>query len=166
MLISQLIVSLALLVGGAALALRYGARSRQIGQQLVNDGVARNAADVNTVLLTGFFIGAVMVLQTAAQFIRFGDGPTDGVMVDNAEWLVPWRYVDFLREIGRHFKINEMIKQDSVRLRLEKEQGLSFLEFNYMLLQAYDFLELRRRYGCRLQMGGDGNKCRPRMADR
>lgn len=97
-----------------------------------------------------------------ARFIRFGDGPRDGLLLDNAEWLEPWRYVDFLREIGRHFRINEMLKQDSVKLRLEQEQGLSFLEFNYMLLQAYDFLELNRRHGCRLQMGGNdqwGNIC-------
>ncbi len=97
-----------------------------------------------------------------AHFVRFGDGPTDGLLLDNAAWLTPWKYVDFLREIGRHFRINEMLKQDSVRLRLEQEQGLSFLEFNYMLLQAYDFLELHRRHGCRLQMGGNdqwGNIC-------
>ena len=97
-----------------------------------------------------------------SHFLRFGDGPRDGLLLDNAEWLEPWRYVDFLRDIGRHFRINEMIKQDSVKLRLEQEQGLSFLEFNYMLLQAYDFLEMQRRHGCRLQMGGNdqwGNIC-------
>ena len=97
-----------------------------------------------------------------ARFIRFGDGPRDGLLLDNADWLEPWRYVDFLRDIGRHFRVNEMLKQDSVKLRLEQEQGLSFLEFNYMLLQAYDFLELNRRHGCRLQMGGNdqwGNIC-------
>jgi tyrosyl-tRNA synthetase len=97
-----------------------------------------------------------------ARFLRFGDGPRDGLLLDNATWLEPWRYVDFLRDIGRHFRINEMLKQDSVKLRLEQEQGLSFLEFNYLLLQAYDFLELNRRHGCRLQMGGNdqwGNIC-------
>lgn len=97
-----------------------------------------------------------------ARFLHFGDGPRDGLLLDNATWLEPWRYVDFLRDIGRHFRINEMLKQDSVKLRLEQEQGLSFLEFNYMLLQAYDFLELNRRQGCRLQMGGNdqwGNIC-------
>lgn len=100
--------------------------------------------------------------EQIGRFLRFGDGPSDALMLDNAEWLASWRYVDFLREIGRHFKINEMIKHDSVKLRLEQEQGLSFLEFNYMLLQAYDFLELYQRHGCRLQMGGRdqwGNIC-------
>ncbi|GLK55302.1 tyrosyl-tRNA synthetase [Methylopila capsulata] len=88
------------------------------------------------------------------QFMTFGDGPTDAVMVDNAEWLDKLEYVPFLREIGRHFSINRMLSFDSVKTRLEQEQPFSFLEFNYMILQAYDFLELSRRYGCRLQMGG------------
>ncbi|WP_020185225.1 tyrosine--tRNA ligase [Methylopila sp. 73B] len=88
------------------------------------------------------------------QFMTFGDGPTDAVMVDNAEWLDKLEYVPFLREIGRHFSINRMLSFDSVKTRLEQEQPFSFLEFNYMILQAYDFLELNRRYGCRLQMGG------------
>ncbi|MBI1239654.1 MAG: tyrosine--tRNA ligase [Alphaproteobacteria bacterium] len=88
------------------------------------------------------------------RFLTFGDGPSDAILVDNDEWLSELRYVPFLREIGRHFSVNTMIKMDSVRLRLEREQSLSFLEFNYMLLQAYDFVELARRYGCRLQMGG------------
>ncbi|MET1410745.1 tyrosine--tRNA ligase [Roseibium sp. HPY-6] len=88
------------------------------------------------------------------KLLRFGDGPTDAIMLDNADWLLKLNYVDFLREIGRHFSVNQMIQRDSVRLRLEREQHLSFLEFNYMLLQGYDFLELYRRTGCRLQMGG------------
>ncbi|WP_299481948.1 tyrosine--tRNA ligase [uncultured Roseibium sp.] len=88
------------------------------------------------------------------KLLHFGDGPTDAVMLDNADWLLKLNYVDFLREIGRHFSVNQMIQRDSVRLRLEREQHLSFLEFNYMLLQGYDFLELYRRTGCRLQMGG------------
>ncbi|CTQ54851.1 Tyrosine--tRNA ligase [Roseibium album] len=88
------------------------------------------------------------------KLLTFGDGPTDAVMVDNADWLMKLNYVDFLREIGRHFSVNQMIQRDSVRLRLEREQHLSFLEFNYMLLQGYDYLELFRRTGCRLQMGG------------
>lgn len=88
------------------------------------------------------------------KLLRFGDGPCDALMLDNAEWLLKLNYVDFLREIGRHFSVNQMIQRDSVRLRLEREQHLSFLEFNYMLLQGYDYLELYRRTGCRLQMGG------------
>jgi tyrosyl-tRNA synthetase len=88
------------------------------------------------------------------RFLTFGDGPTDAVMVDNADWLDTLEYVPFLRDIGKHFTINRMLTFDSVKLRLEREQPLTFLEFNYMILQAYDFLELSRRNGCRLQMGG------------
>jgi tyrosyl-tRNA synthetase len=89
-----------------------------------------------------------------ARFLTFGDGPTDAVMVDNAEWLDKLGYVQFLREYGVHFTINRMLTFDSVKLRLEREQPLTFLEFNYMLMQAADFLELERRYGCLLQLGG------------
>jgi tyrosyl-tRNA synthetase len=88
------------------------------------------------------------------KFLRFGDGPTDAVMVNNAEWLDRLEYIAFLRDYGRHFSVNRMLSFDSVKLRLDREQPLSFLEFNYMVLQAYDFVELGRRYGCRLQMGG------------
>jgi tyrosyl-tRNA synthetase len=88
------------------------------------------------------------------RFLAFGDGPTDAIMVDNADWLDQLPYIPFLRDIGRHFSVNRMITMDSVKLRLEREQPLSFLEFNYMILQAYDFVELYRRFGCRLQMGG------------
>ncbi len=87
-------------------------------------------------------------------FLTFGDGPADAVMVNNAEWLDGLQYIDFLREVGRHFTINRMLTFDSVKLRLDREQPMTFLEFNYMILQAYDFLELSRRAGCRLQMGG------------
>ncbi|MEO1328042.1 MAG: tyrosine--tRNA ligase [Pseudomonadota bacterium] len=87
-------------------------------------------------------------------YLSFGDAPGDALMVDNAEWLDALGYIAFLRDYGRHFSVNRMLTFDSVRLRLDREQPLSFLEFNYMLLQAYDFLELARRYGCRLQMGG------------
>jgi tyrosyl-tRNA synthetase len=87
-------------------------------------------------------------------FLTFGDGPTDAVMVDNADWLDALDYIPFLRDVGPHFTINRMLTFDSVRLRLEREQPLTFLEFNYMILQAYDFLELSRRAGCRLQLGG------------
>ncbi|MXO64445.1 tyrosine--tRNA ligase [Altericroceibacterium endophyticum] len=88
------------------------------------------------------------------RFLTFGDGPSDAVMVDNAEWLDQLEYIPFLRDIGQHFSVNRMLSFDSVKLRLDREQSLSFLEFNYMILQAYDFLELSRRLKCRLQMGG------------
>ncbi|OJY68567.1 MAG: tyrosine--tRNA ligase [Sphingobium sp. 66-54] len=88
------------------------------------------------------------------RFLTFGDGPTDAIMLDNAEWLDALQYLPFLRDYGQHFSVNRMLSFDSVKLRLEREQSLSFLEFNYMILQAYDFLELSRRAGCRLQMGG------------
>lgn len=88
------------------------------------------------------------------KFINFGDGKTDALMVNNAEWLEKINYIEFLRDYGPHFSINRMLTMDSVRLRLEREQSLSFLEFNYMLLQAYDFLELYKRYGCAVQFGG------------
>ncbi len=94
------------------------------------------------------------ILKSFRRFLTFGDGPTDAIMVDNAEWLDKLEYVDFLREVGRHFSINRMLTMDSVKLRLERDQALSFLEFNYMILQAYDFVELYKRYGCRLQCGG------------
>jgi tyrosyl-tRNA synthetase len=92
--------------------------------------------------------------QVFAKFLKFGDGKTDALMVDNAEWLAPLNYIDFLRDVGRHFSVNRMLTMDSAKLRLDREQELSFIEFNYMLLQAYDFVELQRRYGCNLQMGG------------
>ncbi len=88
------------------------------------------------------------------QFLTFGDGPGDAVMVNNADWLDGLNYIAFLRDYGRHFSINRMLTFDSVKLRLEREHSLSFLEFNYMILQAYDFVELARRHGCILQMGG------------
>jgi tyrosyl-tRNA synthetase len=88
------------------------------------------------------------------RFLTFGDGPTDAVMVDNADWLDKLEYIPFLREVGVHFSVNRMLSFDSVKLRLDREQSLSFLEFNYMILQAYDFMELAKRSGCRLQMGG------------
>ncbi|PDT09174.1 tyrosine--tRNA ligase [Rhizobium sp. M1] len=89
-----------------------------------------------------------------SRILRFGDGPTDAFMVNNADWLMKLNYVEFLRDVGRHFSVNRMLSFDSVKLRLDREQSLSFLEFNYMIMQGYDFVELSRRYGCRLQMGG------------
>jgi len=94
------------------------------------------------------------IKRVFASYVSFGTGPTDALMVNNAEWLDGLNYLDFLRDIGRHFSINRMLSFESVKSRLDREQSLSFLEFNYMILQAYDFLELHRRYGCRLQMGG------------
>ena len=110
------------------------------GRKLLDDdGINANIASIRRVF---------------EQFLRFGDGPTDAVIVNNADWLDGLAYIPFLRDVGRHFTINRMLTFDSVRLRLEREQALTFLEFNYMILQAYDFLELSRRAGCRLQMGG------------
>lgn len=88
------------------------------------------------------------------QFLTFGDGPTDAVLVNNADWLDELKYIDVLRDVGRHFSVNRMLSFESVRSRLERQENLSFLEFNYMILQAYDFLELFRRTGVRVQMGG------------
>ncbi len=109
-------------------------------RQLLDDGqIETNLAGIKTVF---------------GRFLKFGDGPQDAIMVNNADWLDDLAYIPFLCEVGRHFSINRMLGFDSVKLRLEREQPLSFLEFNYMVLQAYDFLELSRRYDCNLQMGG------------
>jgi tyrosyl-tRNA synthetase len=108
-------------------------------QMLSDDDIARNMAGIKSVF---------------GKFLAFGDGPTDALMVNNADWLEGINYIAFLRDFGRHFSVNRMLSFDSVKLRLEREQPLSFLEFNYMILQAYDFLELSRRHGCALQMGG------------
>ena len=94
------------------------------------------------------------IRRSFGRFLTFGDGPSDALLVDNADWLDTLGYIPFLRDVGAHFSINRMLTFDSVRLRLDREQPLSFLEFNYMILQAYDFLELSRRADCRLQMGG------------
>ncbi|MEA2935458.1 MAG: tyrosyl-tRNA synthetase [Variibacter sp.] len=91
---------------------------------------------------------------TFSKFLTFGSGKSDALMADNAEWLTKLNYIEMLRDVGRHFSINRMLTMDSVKLRLEREQELSFIEFNYMILQSYDFVELARRYGCNLQMGG------------
>ncbi|MCB1541075.1 MAG: tyrosine--tRNA ligase [Rhodoblastus sp.] len=94
------------------------------------------------------------IKRVFSKFLKFGDGKTDAVMPDNAEWLTKLNYIDFLRDVGRHFSVNRMMSMDSVKLRLERDQELSFIEFNYMCLQAYDFVELNKRYGCIAQMGG------------
>ena len=106
---------------------------------LTAEGIQANIASIRTVF---------------ERYLTFGDGPTDAVMVDNDEWLSQLGYVEMLRTVGPHFTINRMLTFDSVKLRLDREQPLTFLEFNYMILQAYDFRELALRYGCRLQMGG------------
>ena len=109
-------------------------------RQLLSDAeIARNMAGIRRVF---------------DKFLRFGEGRADARMVNNADWLDTLEYIPFLREVGRHFSVNRMLGQDSVRLRLERDQPLSFLEFNYMILQAYDFLELARRIGCEVQIGG------------
>jgi tyrosyl-tRNA synthetase len=109
-------------------------------RQLLNDAqIAANMASIRRVF---------------ANFLRFDDSPTGAIIVNNADWLDKIEYIPFLRDVGRHFTVNRMLTFDSVKLRLEREQPLSFLEFNYMILQAYDYLELSRRYGCQLQMGG------------
>src|SRR5471032_1976533 len=94
------------------------------------------------------------ILSGVKHLLKFGDGPSDAVLVDNAEWLDKIEWIPFLREVGRHFSVNRMLTMDSVKLRLEREQPLSFLEFNYSIMQAYDFVELYKRYGCRLQSSG------------
>jgi tyrosyl-tRNA synthetase len=94
------------------------------------------------------------IKQVFSNYLTFGDGPRDALMVNNAEWLLPLNYLEFLRDVGQHFSVNRMLSFDSVKQRLDREQSLSFLEFNYMILQAYDFVELNKRYGLRLQMGG------------
>ena len=94
------------------------------------------------------------IKQVFSKYLTFGDGPTDAIIVNNADWLDELHYISFLRDYGRHFSVNRMMSFDSVKLRLEREQPLTFLEFNYMILQAYDYLELSRRHNCILQMGG------------
>ncbi len=88
------------------------------------------------------------------RILRYGEGATDALMINNAEWLLKLNYVSFLRDVGRYFSVNRMLSFDSVKLRLDREQSLSFLEFNYMIMQGYDFVEINKRYGCILQMGG------------
>ncbi len=107
-------------------------------------------------LLTEDKIGEniVGIRKVFDSYLTFGDGPSEAIMINNADWLDQLNYLDFLRDVGRHFSVNRMLSFDSVKLRLEREQSLSFLEFNYMILQAYDFMELNTRFGCALQMGG------------
>ncbi|MBX5198886.1 tyrosine--tRNA ligase [Rhizobium sp. NZLR10] len=94
------------------------------------------------------------IKRAFSNYLNYGDGPKDALMINNAEWLRSLNYLEFLRDVGKHFSVNRMLSFDSVKTRLDREQSLSFLEFNYMILQAYDFVEIAKRYGCRLQMGG------------
>jgi tyrosyl-tRNA synthetase len=127
------------LVGGGTT--RVGDPSgKDESRRLLDDSeIAANMAGIRTIF---------------TKFLNFGDGPNDAVIVNNADWLDELRYIPLLRDIGRHFSVNRMLTQDSIRLRLERDQPLSFLEFNYPILQAYDFVELARRFGCELQIGG------------
>jgi tyrosyl-tRNA synthetase len=127
------------LMGGGTTRIGDPSGKDEARQLLDDTQIALNMAGIHTVF---------------AKFIKFGDGPVDAIMVNNADWLDELRYIPLLREVGRHFSVNRMLTQDSVRLRLERDQPLSFLEFNYPILQAYDFVELARRFGCELQIGG------------
>jgi len=127
------------LMGGGTSRIGDPSGKDESRQLLSDDQIAANMAGIR---------------QVFDRFLRFGDGATDAVMVNNADWLDRLEYVAFLRDYGRHFTVNRMLTFDSVKLRLEREQPLTFLEFNYMILQAYDFLELSRRRGLCLQMGG------------
>lgn len=127
------------LLGGGTTRVGDPSGKEEMRQLLSEEQIAKNAASIR-----GAF----------EKFLTFGSGPTDAILVDNSEWLLKLNYIDFLRDVGRHMSVNRMLTMDSVRLRLEREQPMSFIEFNYMILQAYDFVELHRRYGCKLQMGG------------
>ncbi len=127
------------LLGGGTTRVGDPSGKEEMRQLLSEEQIARNAASIR-----GCF----------EKFLSFGDGASDAIMVDNSEWLLKLNYIDFLRDVGRHMSVNRMLTMDSVKLRLEREQPMSFIEFNYMVLQAYDFVELHRRYNCRLQMGG------------
>ena len=127
------------IMGGGTTKIGDPSGKDEVRKLLDDDGINANIASIRRVF---------------ERLLTFGDGPTDAVMVNNDEWLSKLGYIDLLRDVGRHFTINRMLTFDSVRLRLDREQPLTFLEFNYMILQAYDFLELSRRYGCRAQMGG------------
>ncbi len=123
------------------------------GTTKVGDPTGRD--DMRKVLNDADIAGNIASIKNIfAKFLTFGDGPTDAVMVNNADWLDKLNYLEFLRDYGRHFSVNRMLAFDSVKLRLEREQPLTFLEFNYMILQGYDFVELNKRHGCVLQMGG------------
>jgi tyrosyl-tRNA synthetase len=127
------------IMGGGTTKVGDPSGKDEVRKLLDNDGINANIAAIKRIF---------------ERFLTFGDGPTDAILINNADWLDKLGYVELLRDVGRHFTINRMLTFDSVKLRLDREQPLTFLEFNYMILQAYDFLELSRRYDCRLQMGG------------
>ena len=127
------------LLGGGTTRVGDPSGKEEMRQLLGEEQIAANAAAIR---------------GTFEKFLSFGSAKTDAIMVDNSEWLLKLNYIEFLRDVGRHMSVNRMLTMDSVRLRLEREQPMSFIEFNYMILQAYDFVELYRRYRCRLQMGG------------
>ncbi len=127
------------LLGGGTTRVGDPSGKEEMRQLLSEEQIVKNTASIR---------------GTFEKFLCFGDGKTDAILVDNAEWLLKLNYLDFLRTVGRHMSVNRMLTMDSVRLRLEREQPMSFIEFNYMILQAYDFVELKRRYDCDLQMGG------------
>jgi tyrosyl-tRNA synthetase len=127
------------LLGGGTTRVGDPSGKEEMRQLLTEEQIAKNAESIR---------------GTFEKFVTFGSGKTDAILVDNSEWLLPLNYIDFLRTVGRHMSVNRMLTMDSVRMRLEREQPMSFIEFNYMILQAYDFVELKKRYGCSLQMGG------------
>ena len=127
------------IMGGGTTKIGDPSGKDEVRKLLDDDGIAANIASIR---------------RAFERLLTFGDGPTDAILINNDEWLSKLGYIDLLRDVGRHFTINRMLTFDSVKLRLDREQPLTFLEFNYMILQAYDFLELSRRYGCRAQMGG------------
>lgn len=127
------------LLGGGTTRVGDPSGKEEMRQMLTEDQIAANMASIRRVF---------------EKFLSFGDGKSDAILVDNAEWLLKLNYLDFLRTVGRHMSVNRMLTMDSVKLRLEREQPMSFIEFNYMILQAYDFVELKKRYNCTLQMGG------------
>jgi tyrosyl-tRNA synthetase len=127
------------LIGGGTTKVGDPSGKDEMRKVLTDAEIAANIAGIESVF---------------GKFLSFGDGEQDAILVNNSDWLEALNYIDFLRDYGRHFSVNRMLSQDSVKLRLEREQNLSFIEFNYMVLQAYDFVELYRREGCRIQMGG------------
>jgi tyrosyl-tRNA synthetase len=127
------------LLGGGTTRVGDPSGKEEMRQLLTEDQIVKNTASIR---------------GTFEKFLTFGNGKSDAILVDNSEWLLKLNYLDFLRTVGRHMSVNRMLTMDSVKLRLEREQPMSFIEFNYMILQAYDFVELKRRYNCDLQMGG------------
>ena len=133
--------------GGKPIVLLGGATTR-VGDPSGKDEMRQMLSEEQIVKNTNSIRG------TFEKFLTFGSAKSDAILVDNSEWLMPLNYLDFLRTVGRHMSVNRMLSMDSVKLRLEREQPMSFIEFNYMILQAYDFVELKKRYYCELQMGG------------